>query len=81
MFTAATHLESAHADLQTVRMESQALRKAPRTDEYFYSRELQMFQLDYVILFNTVEQWKGSEPEWSNQKLNVGNCLKSSKMD
>ena len=32
-------------------------------------------------IMHTHSQLKGSEAKWANPELNVGNCLKSSKMD
>ena len=30
---------------------------------------------------NNNNNWRGREPKWANPELNMGNCLKSSKMD
>ena len=45
-----------------------------------------ILQRDFLIVIdaeiNHVHcQLKGSEAKWANPELNVGNCLKSSKMD
>ena len=44
---------------------------------------LTLWPVGHVCLYRSVHsvQLKGREPEWPNPKLNVGNCLKGSKMD
>ena len=46
------------------------------TGEFLRGSNFRGFHGYYVIIY-----MKGREPEWPNPKLNVGNCLKSSKMD
>ena len=46
-----------------------------------YLSRFSVANIETFIMIEDKAQLKGREPEWPNPKLNVGNCLKSSKMD